>query len=99
MVLGADVREDVHAREIHPDEERLSAFDLFVDEGHRGIGSLVVDGFHALDVQRARVFNLLRAVRKRPAVDHTAHVVNFKERGVIFRPIGHLRLLLSVRSI
>src|SRR5580704_9693480 len=43
LVLWTYVREDMHPREVHPDEERFSRFYLFVYECHRRVGGLVVD--------------------------------------------------------
>ena len=55
----ANVREDVHAREVHPGEERLAGLDLPAHEVDAGGRRLVVDGFHALAVQRAGVLDRL----------------------------------------
>jgi hypothetical protein len=39
-------------------EERFARLGLFVHEVHAGIGGLIVNRLHALQVQRARVFDL-----------------------------------------
>ena len=44
------VGENVHAREVHPDEERLSALACLVMKSKQAAGGFIVDGFHALSV-------------------------------------------------
>ncbi|MNP36930.1 hypothetical protein D3C76_1303500 [compost metagenome] len=62
----ADMGERMHACGIHPDEEWFVSFGLFLNEVDGGLGGLVIDGFHALAVQCARIFDLAIGV----TVDH-----------------------------
>ena len=54
----AHVGEDVHARGVHPDEERLARLHLPLHEVDGGGRRLVVDRLHALAGQRAGVLGL-----------------------------------------
>ena len=89
------MREDMHARGIHPDEEWLSRLDLFAHESDRPVRRLVVNRLHALDVERPAVLDLAAGV----GVDDAAHVIDLEKSRVVFRPIRHLRLLLGVQVI
>ncbi|MNQ82522.1 hypothetical protein D3C85_975740 [compost metagenome] len=91
----AHVGEQVHAGGVHPDEERLVRLGLFLDERLRGGGGFVVDGFHALGVQRAGVFDL--AIGE--AVDHAARRVGLDERGVVLGPVRTLGFFFGVEVI
>jgi len=71
-VLFLDVRAEVHARGVPPHKEGLAGRRCLVEVLERARGDLVVDGLHALAGERAGVFDLLRPVRQRPAVDHPA---------------------------
>ena len=51
------MREYVHARDIHPEEERLAGLDLTPDVVDCGADRLVVNGFHALFRQRAGILD------------------------------------------
>src|SRR5689334_5477114 len=78
------MREDMHAGWIKPDEERFAFSFCLVDEGQGVFENFIVDGFHALGVKRASVFDALladfapaRLVRRivgirRPGVNHVA---------------------------
>ena len=74
-------RPDVHARRVPPDEERLVGLLRIAHEADRLLGDFVVDGLHALLVERARAFDLLRAVRVRPRVDDAARAVLLRISG------------------
>ncbi|MNX32731.1 hypothetical protein D3C86_629430 [compost metagenome] len=71
LVLGPDVREQVHARGVHPQEERLVVLAVLVQVVQRRAHRFVVDGLHALGGQGAGVLDL--AVGRR--LDHaTRHI-------------------------
>ena len=57
-LFRADVRAEVHPRSTPPDEEGLASSVGAFDEVDCRIGCVIVDGFHALFRQRARVFDL-----------------------------------------
>ena len=61
LVLLGEVRDDVHARRVQPEEERLAVALGLVDELGRVVEDLVVDRLHALGVERAGVLDLLLA--------------------------------------
>ena len=61
FALFLEMREDVHAGGVVIAEERLVGLGLLVHPRNGGIGELIVDGFHALDGERAGVFDLLLA--------------------------------------
>ena len=61
LVLRRQVRDDVHAGRIEPEEERLVVGLGLVDELERLVADFVVHGFHALRAQLARVLDLLLA--------------------------------------
>ena len=48
----------VHARGVEPDEERFARLVRLLHELDRGVGELLVDHFHALAGEGARVLNL-----------------------------------------
>ena len=78
------MRDDVHARRIEPEEERLVCLPGLVDELERVAQDLVVDRLHAVGTERAVVLDLLladlaparlhrRVIHVRgPGVDHVA---------------------------
>ena len=78
------MRDDVHARRVEPEEERLVVRLRLVDELEGIVEDLVVDRLHPLGIERAGVLDLLladlapaRLHRRvvgvgRPAVDHVA---------------------------
>src|SRR5262249_45612438 len=86
------------ARRVPPYEERLAVLVGLVDELKSRRRELLVDGFHALGVQRSRVLDLLRAVGIRPAVKHAARAELLFELRVL-RIVGILRLLFGVQVI
>src|SRR5262249_40476961 len=59
--LLLEMRPDVHASRVEPDEERLAVLGLLVDELLGGGVDLFVDRGHALDGERPCVFDLLAA--------------------------------------
>jgi hypothetical protein len=89
------MREDVHPCKVHPHKERLVRLHLLVHKVHGGVGCLIVDRLHALDVQRPRILDL--AVCK--GMNNTAWVVHLQEDRIVLGPIRHLRLLLGVQVV
>ena len=93
---GLQVREDVHAGGVPPDEERLAVLVRVVHEVERLGGDLLVDRLHALPGQRTGVLDLLGPSGE--AVDHAARAEPLLELGVL-RVVGVLRLLLGVEVV
>src|ERR1700753_4314114 len=89
--LFLQVREDVHAGRIEPDEERIVRLGLTADENLGRTEELSVPRFHALGIQRTRVLDLAVGGR----LDHTARPELFLEFGVLRIKIA-LRLFLGV---
>jgi hypothetical protein len=88
--LFLEVRPDVHPRRIKPAEERLVVLGGLVDELQAGIEKLLVNRFHTLLVQGSGVFDLLRAVRIGPRMQHTT-------RSELLPELGVLRIILAFR--
>ena len=61
LVFRRQVRDDVHARRIEPEEERLVVGLGLVDELEREVADFVVHGFHPLGIERSGVLDLLFA--------------------------------------
>src|SRR5215468_182869 len=61
LVLVREVRDDVHARRVQPQEERLAVRPRLVYELERVGEDLVVHGLHAIRTQRTRVLDPLLA--------------------------------------
>ncbi len=61
VVLLREVRHHVHARRVQPHEERLALVLGAIDEAKGVVQDLVVDGAHAVGVQRAGVLDVLLA--------------------------------------
>ena len=61
LILVRQMRDDVHAGRIEPQEERLVVRLGLVEEFQRLVADFVVHGFHALRAQLARVLDLLLA--------------------------------------
>ena len=61
LILRREVRDDVHAGRVKPDEERLVVFLGLVDEIERHVANLVIHSLHTLGIERAGVLNLLFA--------------------------------------
>jgi hypothetical protein len=59
VVLLGQVRDDVHARGVEPQEEGLAVLPGLVDERERVSQDLVVHRFHAFRTQLSRVLDLL----------------------------------------
>jgi hypothetical protein len=93
-----EVGEDVHARRVPPQEERLAVGLRLVDEGERLGRHLLVDGFHARARQRAGVLDLLGAVGRGRGPDHPARTKLPLERGIL-GIVGVLRLLFGVQVV
>ena len=84
FILGREMRHDVHARRIEPQEEWLAVGLGLVDELEREVADLVVHGLHPLWIERSGVLDLLfadlaparihsRVIHVgRPRVDHVA---------------------------
>ena len=86
----------MHARGVHPDEERLVVLGVLVDVVQRRAHGLVVDRFHALGGEGAGVLDL--AVGR--GLDHAARLVG-RDDGIlgILRPVGAFRLFFGVQVI
>ena len=84
--------------EFHQRKNGLSALLGLVEVVERLGGDFLVDRLHALLAQRAGAFDLLRAVRVRPAVDHSARLILFDQGGV-FEVVLILELLLGVEVV
>ncbi len=97
-VLVLDVRAEVHARRVPPEEEGLIAAGHLLEVLERAPGDLVVDRLHALLGERAGVLDLLRPVGLRPAVDDAARAEALLELGVL-GVVLELRLLLGVEVV
>ena len=89
---------DVHSRGVPPEEEGLVLVLGLFHEAQRFLGDFLVDGLHALHREWAGALDLLRAVRLRPAVKHTASA-EFLLHFRIFEVIGILRLFLRVEVV
>ena len=61
LVFFRQVRHDVHARRVQPDEERLFVGARLVHELRREVEDFVVDRLHALGIELASVLDLLFA--------------------------------------
>src|SRR3984885_7063314 len=61
LVFGRKVSDDVHARRIEPEEERLVVGLGLVDELQGKVADFIVHSFHPLGIERSRVFDLLLA--------------------------------------
>ena len=61
LVLGRQVRDDVHPRRVQPEEERLVILARLVHELERQVEDLVVDGLHPLRTKFTGVLDLLLA--------------------------------------
>ena len=92
------VREDVTARGVPPQEERLVGFSRLIEVVERALGNLLVDGLHALDRERAGALDLLGAVRIRPGVNDATRAVLLLQRRVL-EVVGVFRLLLSIEVV
>jgi hypothetical protein len=95
LVFRPNVREDVHAREVHPGERWRSRLCLFGDEVRTCLGCFVVDSLHALDGQWSRVLDL--AIRER--VNDCFGIVGLEKAGVVAGPIRTLRLFFGVEVV
>ena len=91
----AHVGEDVHARGVHPDEERLTRLHLPLHEVDGGGRGFVVDRLHALAGQRAGILGLAVSV----AVQHAARRVGLGVCRVLLRPVRAFGLLLGVQMV
>ena len=61
LILLREVRDDVHAGRVEPEEERLAVGLGLVHELERVVEDLVVHGLHPLRIERAGVLDLLLA--------------------------------------
>ena len=105
------MREDVHARGVHPGEERLVGLRLPRHEVDGGSRSLVVDRLHPLAVERTGVLDGLLAdlapMRLIGEIISDAglafHDATWRVSAgvclVVLRPIGTFRLLLGIQVI
>src|SRR5260370_6772372 len=107
---GLEVREDVHAGGVPPDEERLAVLVRLVDEVQRALGDFLVHRFHALPYERAGIFALLLAPLAKPhiyggivlirreTVEYAARTEHRLDSR-IFRIVAVLRLFLRVQVV
>ena len=70
--LRFGVGEQMHVGEVQPDEKRCVGTVLTFDEIDAGHGDVIVDSFHPLFGQRARVFDALLARRPEALIDFAA---------------------------
>ena len=92
--LLLQMREDMHARRIEPHEERLLSLDLALDEVLAGREEFLVDGLHALGVERTGVLDLAIGV----GMDHAAGAILLLELR-IFRIEISFGFLLGIQVI
>lgn len=95
LIGFADMRVDMHARGVHPGEERFVGPDLALHEIDRRGGGFVVDRLHPLLGQRTGIVDL--AVGRGP--QHAARRAGFDESGVVLRVVWPFRLLLGVEVV
>ena len=74
LILRREMRDDVHARRVEPDEERLTVAVRLVYEFEREVANLVVNRFHPFWIERAGIFDLLLA-DPAPARHHRGVIV------------------------
>src|SRR5689334_22589467 len=91
----AHVREQMHARGVHPAEEGPIGPSLPLHEIDGGIRSLVVNCFHPLASERTGIFYL--SIGKRS--EDTARRSRLREGSVILGPGRVFRLLLRVEMV
>ena len=87
---------DVHARGVHPDEERLAGLHRFLDELLGTRGGFDVDGFHALGGQGPGVLDL--AVGEGMQHAARAEVLHVRIVGVL-GPVRPLRFFLGIEVV
>jgi hypothetical protein len=92
------VREDVHAGRVPPDEERLAVRVGLLDELETCREELLVHRLHAPGRERTGVLDLLRAIRVCPSVEDTSRAEFLLELG-IFGIVRVLRLVLGVQVV
>ncbi len=112
--LRLGVGERVHVGEVAPHEEGVARVVLTLDVVDRGVGDVIVDGFHPLRVQRPGVLDRLLADRaelgvvrfggllvERLALEHAARLGQVVQPGiaVLVRVIELLRFLLGVEVV
>src|SRR6266496_1876583 len=98
LPLRREVRPDVHASGIPPEEERLVSLLRVGHETQRLRGEFVVHRSHPFDVERAGQLDLLRTVRVRPSMKHAARGILLPHLRV-FEIVWVLRLLFSVKVV
>ena len=108
LVLGRKMRDDMHARRIEPDEERLVVGLGLVHELEGKIADLVVHRFHPLRIERAGVLDPLladlapaRHVRGivpvgGPAMNHVARADDVQQ---VLRIVGMRRVFHRIEVI
>ena len=108
LVFRREMRHDVHARRVEPDEERLAVLLGLVHEIDGKVANLVVHGLHALGIERAGVLDLLLADLAparllgrivdvgRPAVDHVARADDVQQ---VLRIVGMRRVFHRVEVV
>ena len=97
-VLFGDVRPEVHGRCVVPHEERLVGLCLTLHPGESARRNFLIDGFHALLSQRARVLDRLTALTIGYTVQHTARSEQLLERRIL-GITGQLRLFFCIQVI
>ena len=108
LILRREMRDDVHAGRVEPDEERLVVLLGLVHEVDGEVADLVVHRLHALGIERAGVLDLLladlaparhlgRVVHVgRPAMNHVARADDVQQ---ILRIVGMRRVFHRVQVI
>ena len=110
LILVREVGDNMHARGVEPDEERLAVFFGFVHEIDGEVTDLVIHGLHALGIKHAGILNLLladlaparhlgRVVRiGRPGMNHVARTDDVQQilRVVRMRRVFHRVQVIQV---
>ena len=108
LILRREVGDDVHARRVEPEEERLAVGLGLVEELEGEVPDFVVHGLHPLGIERAGVFDLLLADLAparhhgrivdvgRPAVNHVARADLVQQ---LLRIVGVRRVFHGVEVI
>ena len=102
--------EDMHARRVHPAEERFPGLDLPLHKVDGGAGRLVVDRLHPFVRQRAGVLDSACRrcpnapapsghPRRSPSSESRRAAIVLDKVRVVLRPVGALGLLLGVEVV
>ena len=108
FIFRGEMRDDVHARRVEPDEERLAVLLGLVHEIDGEVANLVVHRFHALGIERAGVLDPLladlapaRHLRRivfvgGPAMNHVARADDIQQ---VLRIVGMRRVFHRIEVI